>query len=156
MTRVFLILAALAGPALAEPGSPLRAGDLEISGGFARATLPRAPVAGAYVTLRNTGAQDDRLTGATTPAAAGVQIHAMTHRDGVAAMQPLPDGLPIPAGTTTTLNPGGLHLMLTGLTAPLVAGQSLDMVLRFEQAGEVALRLPVLPTAARGPADGGH
>jgi len=39
--------------------------------------------------------------------------------------------IPVPAGTTVTLEPGGLHIMLIDLAAPLTAGQTFDMTLEF-------------------------
>ncbi|MCX8135061.1 MAG: copper chaperone PCu(A)C, partial [Roseococcus sp.] len=60
---------------------------------------------------------------------------------------------------SVSLQPGGLHLMLIGLTQPLVAGQSVPVTLRFERAGEVTIQLAVQAAGARqpGPAHGqGH
>ncbi len=133
----------------------VQAGDLMISGAFARATLPRAPVGGAYFTVMNHGARDDRLLSVTAPVGKDVQIHTMEVKDGVMTMRPLPDGLPVPAGGTVTLEPSGTHLMLMGLTEKLVEGESLDLVLHFELAGDVGVTFPILALNARGPAGGG-
>lgn len=117
----------------------VQAGDLMLSGAFTRATLPRAPVGGAFVTITNQGASDDRLISATAPVGSEVQIHEMAHANGVMTMRQLADGLPIPAGQSVALEPGGYHLMLMGLTEPLIQGETLDITLRFEQAGDVTL-----------------
>ncbi|MBL4916375.1 copper chaperone PCu(A)C [Szabonella alba] len=139
----------------------VQAGELHISGAFARATLPRAPVGGAYLTIRNDGAGDDRLTGVTAAVAPEVQIHMMEHKDGVMTMRQLRDGLMIPAGQSVMLEPGGFHLMLMGLAEPLVEGQRVEMLLQFEQAGEatvvfdiVALNARSAPETAEGAASG--
>ncbi len=50
-------------------------------------------------------------------------------------MRPL-DALEIPANTTLKLEPGGTHVMLTGLEQPLEAGSELPLTLRFERSGE--------------------
>lgn len=58
------------------------------------------------------------------------------------SMQQIP-GLDIPAGGQARLRPGGDHLMLIGLAAPLVAGQSIEVQLEFEHAGPVTVTVPV-------------
>ena len=58
-------------------------------------------------------------------------------------MTELPDGLPIPAGQTVTLAPGGYHLMFMQLTGPLVEGSTLPVTLQFEKAGAVEVMLDV-------------
>lgn len=140
-----------AAAAQAGPGEEVRAGNLVLSGAFARATPPRAPAGGAYLTIANHGPGDDRLVAVRTPGASAVQIHETAMADGVMAMRPLPGGLPVPAGRTVALRPGGVHLMLTGLSGPLAEGQVLHMVLRFETAGEVTVAFPVRPLTARLP-----
>ena len=45
------------------------------------------------------------------------------------------DAVPLPAGQAVTLSPGGYHIMLVDLKAPLVAGQSFPLTLTFEKAG---------------------
>jgi copper(I)-binding protein len=54
--------------------------------------------------------------------------------DGSMTMQQV-DSVEIPAGGLVAFKPGGLHVMLMGLTAPLTAGQTFDMTLQFETAG---------------------
>jgi hypothetical protein len=126
-------------------------GDLEISGAFIRATLPRAPVGSAYLTIVNHGTSDDRLVSVTAPVGHEVQIHEMTVSDGVMTMRELSEGLPVPQGETVRLEPGGKHLMIMGLAGPLEKGQSLELTLHFESAGEVVIRFDILSMNARGP-----
>jgi copper(I)-binding protein len=58
----------------------------------------------------------------------------------------------LPPGQTVTFGPGGLHLMLLELQAPLNQGESVPVTLVFERAGEVEVRLAVQSAGARGPA----
>lgn len=127
----------------------VQAGSLQITGAFTRATLPRAPVGGGYLTLTNQGAEADRLIGVTAPVGTEVQIHEMTMADGVMTMRHLPDGLEIPAGQTVALEPGGYHLMIVGLSDPLVEGGHLDMVLTFEKAGDVTVPFDIMAINAK-------
>ncbi len=66
-------------------------------------------------------------------------------------MRPLEEGLEIKPGETVTLKPGGLHIMLTGLTHPLAQGSTLKMTLKFEQAGSVDVDYPVVAIGAPAP-----
>jgi copper(I)-binding protein len=131
-------------------------GNLEISGGFARATLPNAPVGGVFFTITNTGTSDDRLVSVTSPAADTGQMHEMSMQGEVMKMRELPDGIAIPAGASVTLEPSGLHVMFMGLKAPFVEGQSVKVTLTFETAGSVDLDVPVLGTAADAPMSMDH
>jgi len=81
----------------------------------------------------------------------------MTMADGVMQMRPLPDGLPIPAGGTVELRPGGHHLMLMDLKEALVEGETVEVTLTFETAGEVVVPLAIGAPNARGAMDhSGH
>ena len=126
-------------------------GDLAISGGFSRATLPNAPVGGGFLTITNKGAADDRLISATSPASGEVQLHEMAMEGDVMKMRELPEGIPVPAGETVMLQPGGLHLMLMKLTGPLVEGTSFPVTLTFEKAGTVTVELSVASSGAKVP-----
>ena len=106
---------------------------------------------GGFLVIRNTGTTPDRLVSGTTPVAGRLELH--THiRDGdVMRMRPVAD-IPVPANGEVTLQPGGLHLMLIGLTRPMNDGQTIPVTLRFEQAGEVTVQLAVQAAGARQPA----
>jgi copper(I)-binding protein len=108
---------------------------------------------GGFLVIRNTGAVADRLLSVSSPAAQRMELH--THiRDGdVMRMRPVAD-IPVPANGSVTLQPGGLHLMLIGLTQPLAVGQSVPVTLRFERAGEVTIQLAVQAAGARQPGHG--
>lgn len=128
-------------------------GDLEITNGFARATLPNQPVGGGFFTLTNSGDTDDRLVSVTTHLSPRGEIHEMSITDTVMKMRKLEDGLAIPAGQTVVLKPGGFHLMFMALTQPLVQGEVLPVTLTFEHAGEVVVPLAIKAPNARGSGD---
>jgi copper(I)-binding protein len=148
-----LLLAAL--PLRPAPAQTIEVGALRLENPWTRAANQGAQGAG-FLVIRNTGAAPDRLLAAASPAAQRMELH--THvRDGeVMRMRPVAD-IPVPANGSVTLQPGGLHLMLIGLTQPLVAGQSVPVTLRFERAGEVTIQLAVQAAGARQPGQGhGH
>ncbi len=65
-------------------------------------------------------------------------------------MATLVDGIDIAAGATVSLQPGGYHLMLTGLKSPLTAGMHFPLTLTFAKAGRVTVDAVVeAPGAAR-------
>ncbi|RUM25505.1 DUF1775 domain-containing protein [Rhizobium vallis] len=130
--------------AAAPGGETVKAGDLEISGGFAKAMLPGQPVGGGFFTVKNNGKADDRLISVTSPAAGEVQIHQMVTKDNVMRMRQLKDGIAIAAGETIKLEPGNLHLMFQKVTTPFKQGDTVPVTLTFEKAGKVDLMLQVL------------
>jgi hypothetical protein len=136
----------LAAPARAHHDTTV--GAITIGHPWARAAGANANGA-AYMTLRNAGGQADRLVSASTPVARTVELH--THiRDGeVMRMRPVAD-IPVPAGQTVRLRPGGLHVMLIGLTEPLRQGTTVPLTLRFERAGEATVQLEIQAAGARG------
>lgn len=126
-------------------------GDIVIAGAFSRATLPNAPVGGGFLTLTNKGTTDDRLIAAASPVAGVMQLHEMKMEGDVMKMAELPNGIPVPAGQTVTLEPGGLHLMFMELKEPLVEGTQVPVTLTFEKAGTVEVLLDVQAFAAKAP-----
>lgn len=148
-----LVLEVLAATALTlaailalAPG--VRASDIMVMGAFARASAVSSANAGtAYLTLMNHGAEPDRLLSISTDAADKSQLHETIEENGIAKMRAV-ESLDLPAGATVELKPGGLHVMMTGLRAPLAEGGSLMLRLTFEKAGEVEVEVPVGAVAA--------
>lgn len=137
-------LPALSAIALAAPASA-QAPALHIAG-WARPTVAAQKSAAAYVSIHNGGRAADRLLSVSTPAAAAASVHATSTRGGIVRMRAA-GALPIGAGSRIEMKPGGLHIMLTGLKAPLRAGQKLPLTLRFERAGLVRTALPIQMSA---------
>jgi copper(I)-binding protein len=149
-----LLLTAAAIVSVAR-GAETVSGDLAIIAAWARATPPGAKVGATYVTIENRGEADDRLVGASSPAAEMMELHETIEKDGVAQMRPL-DAPTIPAGGKLEMRPGGVHLMLMRLSAPLKEGETVPMTLIFERAGEIAIEADIAPIGAAGPAHQGN
>jgi hypothetical protein len=96
-----------------------------------------------YMTLDNTSASADRLTGGSSDVADKVQIHEMSVVNGVMQMRQLADGLPVPAGGSVVLKPGSYHVMLIGLKKPLTAGETFPLTLTFAKAGNISVTVAV-------------
>lgn len=133
----------------AAPAGAVRAegkiGDLAISAGYTRAMLSGQPVGGGFLTIVNAGTADDRLIAADSPVAGEVQLHEMAMENNVMKMRALKNGIPVPAGKTVELKPGGLHLMFMQVKTPFKDGDKVAVTLKFEKAGTVSLMLPVEP-----------
>lgn len=97
-----------------------------------RETLPGQQVSAAYMDLESSTAA--ALLGAETGVANRVELHSMTLKDGVMRMRHL-ERLPIAPNQTVRLEPGGNHLMLLGVKAPLKAGDKVPLELLLEQNG---------------------
>ena len=76
--------------------------------------------------------------------AARADVHeAYDAGDGLRGMRTVPDGVPVAAGATVALAPGGFHAMLVGLAAPLAPGDTLDATATFARAGRLPIRAGV-------------
>jgi copper(I)-binding protein len=110
---------------------------------WVREVPPTSTVTAAYMNIANSGSEDDRLTGVSSPAADKAEIHASSVDDkGVAKME-MVDGVPVPAGGKAELKPGGYHIMLIGLKEPLADKENVEMVLEFQKAGKVTVNAAV-------------
>jgi periplasmic copper chaperone A len=131
-----LVLLALAAAACAT-GEP----DLEI--GAARAAEPAGGSSQVVVDVTNHGDGADTLLGASTPAAACVEVHRTEIDDGRAQMLQL-DDLEIPAGETVRFRPGSLHLMLVLPDESVERGGTFPLVLHFDRSGEHTVDVEVV------------
>ena len=137
-----------AAPSVAAPEG---CAGVHFVGAWARPAVPGMPNSAAYGLVLNLGETPERITSGTTDAAEALELHEMVMAEGdVMRMRPLADGIPLPPGGFALLQPGGLHVMLIGLTGAMEAGDTLDVTLELEQAGPVELAIPVVdPEAMR-------
>ena len=136
MLKTLIVAAALlAAPSLVQ-AHQVKAGHLELIHPHIRASMGQSPTTAGYLTILNHGKTADRLVSASCTCAASVSIHEMKMTGSVASMKAVPS-VEIPAGGKVTLAPGGMHLMVMGLKAPIKAGDMVEMVLTFDKAGAV-------------------
>jgi Uncharacterized protein conserved in bacteria len=146
-TVLALTLSAMALPAWAGDAV---LGDLRIEGAWARATPPRAPAGGAFLTVTNGGAAADTLLSVSAGVSRTVELHTHVHEGDVMRMQRVP-AIEVPAGQSVALAPGGFHIMLIGLNQPLAEGGSFPLELTFAKAGKVTVTVDVQPLGAMAP-----
>ena len=125
-------------------------GALRIEAPFARASASAAVKASAaYFTLTNTGTRPDRLIAVTGDMARRVELHNIVQTDGVMTMVRIEDGVPLAPGTSVVFEPGGMHVMMMGLHAPLIEGDMLTVTLVFEKAGATEIQIPIRKIGAK-------
>jgi len=140
-----------------------------ISGAWARNSPMEATNGAAYLVVKG-GATDDAVVAASVDAgiAGKVELHetvmassdamgsttmpasgdAMSSTTLAPAMEMRPvESIPVPAGETVELEPGGLHIMLLDLAKPLEVGDTFDLTVTFEQAGEQVVSVEVKDAA---------
>jgi len=94
-----------------------------------------------YFVIENETAQADTLLSASSDVAGTVELHMSKMENGVMQMRPQSE-VPVPSGETR-FEPGGLHVMLIGLTGDLMPGDSFSVTLDFATAGEMSLEVTV-------------
>lgn len=125
-------------------------GAITVTDPWARATPPRARTGAAYMMLKNTGAEVDRLTGVTSAVADRTEIHRSRIENGIMTMGQVKI-LEVPAGGMAMLKPGGLHVMFMGLKRQLKVGESFPLTLVFDKAGPVHITVPVQKSGGKQP-----
>jgi periplasmic copper chaperone A len=120
------------------------ASDIMVMSAHAPASLTTmAKSAVVYMTVMNHGATADSLISVNTAAASSATAHQTLDENGVMKMRAL-ERLEIGANETVVLEPGGIHIMLTGLHAPLKEGDQLILELGFAKGGVVKVSVPVV------------
>jgi len=123
---------------------------VEVDNAWVRATVQGQMATGAFMTL--TSDHGGRLVGASSPAAGVVQVHEMKMDAGVMKMGEVKGGLNLPAGKAVELKPGGFHIMLMDLKAPLAANTTVPLTLIVKDEKGIESKVDVqVPVAAKAP-----
>ncbi|WP_105035239.1 copper chaperone PCu(A)C [Cryobacterium aureum] len=97
----------------------------------------------AFATLKNESDTDITVVSAESSAATTIELHETVEDDsGAMVMQQIEGGFIVPANGTYELAPGANHLMLRGLTAPLVAGVDSTFTLTLSDGSTVDFTAP--------------
>lgn len=96
-----------------------------------------------YFVLENPGSADDSLLSSSSDVAEAAELHLseMSSDDTMSMHHQM--SVPIPAGEEVAFEPGGLHVMLINLQRDLNEGETISLVLKFKNAGEMQLEVPV-------------
>lgn len=157
LATTLTVAAPLALAPLSAAAQTASAPGIKAEAAWARPTSSGQKVAGAYVKLTSPAAAT--LVGAASPVATSVEIHEMKMEGDVMRMRAI-DKLPLPAGQTVELKPGGLHLMLMGLKQQLKTGDRIPLTLTVQgaqgQPATVAVEATVAEAGAKTAPDAAH
>ena len=119
-----------------EPG-------ISVTGAWTRESMMRDLAGAAYMVIHNSTDDEDTLVGASSPAAAVVEIHETSvDEDGAMVMMHVGE-IALPPLSDTVLEPGGYHIMLIDLVEPLAEGAEIELSLEFATAGPQTITVPV-------------
>lgn len=128
--------------------------SVEVQGVWARATVQGQKATGAFMKL--TAKDTTKLVSASSPVAGVVEVHEMKMEGDIMKMRAVQGGLDLPAGKAVELKPGGYHVMLMDLKAPLLKDTTVPLTLVFKDAKGVEtkteLKVPVSTMAPAGAA----
>lgn len=134
----------LAAAVAATFALPAFAEGIMVKDAYVRTAMKGAKSGAAFMQIMNTTGEDDRLIDAKSAIAKKVELH--THKDmgeGVMKMVHVEEGFAIPAGGMHSLARGGDHVMFMGLTQDMNQGESIEVTLTFEKAGDITVQIPV-------------
>ncbi|MBK5931374.1 copper chaperone PCu(A)C [Halochromatium salexigens] len=115
---------------------------IEVQDAYVRAVPPGQPSSAAFMSITNHSGNDRALLAAESDKAEVVELHTHRMEDDMMRMRQV-EQITLPAGETVTLEPGGLHVMLIGLTETLAPGNQVELTLGFDDGGNQTLSLPV-------------
>lgn len=107
------------------------AGEVTVSDAWVRATAPGQDSGSIQFSIATQ--KESRLVGVSSPVAGKVELHSMSHENGMMEMRPV-ESIALPAGKTVDLAASGKHVMLIGLKQPLKAGDSVPFTLTVQYA----------------------
>jgi copper(I)-binding protein len=129
---------------------------VEASAAWTRATPPGVTVAVGYFTLKNTSRGRRELLKITAPIANQISLHLSSiDANGVAHMWPV-GKLELEPGEVRRFEPNGLHLMLEGLSGPLLAGMHIPVTIVFEDEDPIVVQFEVRPLVDEHAGHDGH
>lgn len=138
-------------PATTESASEQKLAAVAISDGWVRVSEYSDHVGGmtgVFATITNNTDTDVTLIGGSAEIAPMVEVHEVVMSGGEMTMQKKEGGILIAAGESVTLEPGGLHVMLMGLTKAILDGDEVTVTLDFDGAESQTLTLPAKTSAA--------
>ena len=158
MNRLTLSLAASLAVLSAPTFAAGAADSVTVVDPYVRQAPPGATTTGAFMVLKNGGTKDIKLVKADNPASKTTELHTHLNEGGVMKMRPVKD-IEVKAKGEAVLKPGGLHVMLIDMKAPMKDGDVIPITLTFDDGSSKKVDVPVKkPTANDMPMGGmgGH
>ncbi len=116
------------------------AGDIQVEGAWARATVPGQDMAMVYMSITST--QNATIVGVSSKVSRTAEMHTMEHKGGMMKMYEV-KSISLPANERMDMSMHGYHLELAGLKAPLKAGETVPLTLNIEMADKRMVKVDV-------------
>lgn len=146
MKKLSLLIAGL----MISAGVLAAAADgITVESPYVRLAPPNAPATGAFMVIRNAGDKDVKVVKADNPVSKVTELHTHLNEGGVMKMRPVPS-IEVKAKGEAVLQPGGLHVMLIDLKAPMKEGDSVPITLTFDDGSSKTINAKVIKPMAEG------
>lgn len=113
--------------------------DIDVNGAFIKATPPNAQNSAAFMTITNNTDQNISLVSASNSVSKFTELHTHVSENGMKKMIQIPQ-IDIPAKSSAQLKPGGLHIMMIGLSKAVNPGDKVDLTLNFSNGKSIDLK----------------
>ena len=128
------------------------ADNVSVQDPYVRLAPPNAPATGAFMVIKNNGDKDVKVLKADNPVSKVTELHTHLNEGGVMKMRPVPS-IEVKAKGEAVLKPGGLHVMMIDLKAPMKEGDVVPITLSFDDGSTKQVDAKVVrPMAAPMPA----
>ena len=132
------------------------ADNITVQDPYVRLAPPNAPATGAFMVIKNSGDKDVKVLKADNPASRVTELHTHLNENGVMKMRPVP-AIEVKAKGQAVLQPGGLHVMMIDLKAPMKEGDIVPITLSFDDGSSKQVDAKVVrPMAAGMPMEHKH
>lgn len=133
------------GEGQVDQAARAQAGAVSVEDPWVRATTgtEEPGMTAAFMAIDNDGDHEVTVVAASSPATEVVELHEMAMVDGASVMQEVEGGIVLPPGRGQLLQPGGMHVMLMGLTEELAPGDEVELVLELGDGSTVEVAAPV-------------
>lgn len=128
MNKISLLAAGLLFSAGVLAGA---ADQISVQDPYVRLAPPNAPATGAFMVIKNNGDKDVKVMKADNPVSKVTELHTHLNEGGVMKMRPVPS-VEVKAKGEAVLKPGGLHVMLIDLKAPMKEGDVVPITLTLD------------------------
>ena len=123
------------------------ADNVTVQDPYVRLAPPNAPATGAFMVIKNNGDKDVKVVKAANPVSKVTELHTHLNEGGVMKMRPVP-AIDIKAKGEAVLQPGGLHIMMIDLKAPMKEGDVVPITMTFDDGSNKQVDAKVVPPMA--------
>jgi len=132
------------------------ADQVSVQNPYVRLAPPNAPATGAFMVIKNNGDKDVKVLKADNPVSRVTELHTHLNEGGVMKMRPVP-AIEVKAKGEAVLQPGGMHVMMIDLKAPMKEGDVVPITLTFDDGSSKQVDAKVVrPMAAGMPMEHKH